>query len=183
MKAKSFLLMLTIVLSTTSCTTHFFNEPQPVNTKNSKRMPRELAGEWRNDEDKEIHHIDKTTWTKTKFDSLGNITGKEVTSLSDSLIIKRVKRNYFINKLEENGFWVVYLGKKSNKHFLIKGIGKADSLAIKTILKLTPDSIADDHEYYYNNAKIDKKQMLDFVENGGFTDTLFVFDLEKRTID
>lgn len=173
-------LLLGVVLS--SCLTHFFSVPQPVDVKNSKQMPKEIMGEWKKEGENEVHIIDKTSWTNITTDSLGNSITKIEHRLCDSLVVKRAGKKYFINTLEENGYWILYLGYKDNNRFFVKGLGEADTLTLKTVLKFTPDSVASGNELYYKQINLTRKQLEKLVKNGGFADTLIVFDIKSRTI-
>ncbi len=172
--------LLGVILS--SCLTHFFAVPQPVDVKNSKQMPKEILGKWTKDNENEIHIIDKNSWTNITTDSLGNTTTKVEHRLCDSLVIKRAGKRYFINTLEDNGYWIVYLGYKDKNQFIVKGLGEADTLTLKSVLNLTPDSVASGNELYYNRRNLTRKQLEKLIEKGGFADTLIVFDIKSRTI-
>lgn len=176
------IVMVCALAIATSCTTHYFPEPQPIDAKSINEMPKSIIGQWDKPEENEIHIIDKTSWISISTDSLGNQTTKREYVISDSLIVKKVDKFYFINMLEDDSYWQVFLGFKEGNSFLIKGLGSADTLTLKSSLGLTPDSTAESNELYYKQ-NLSKKQMKKLVKDGGFADTLMVFDLKSRTLD
>ena len=175
------IVMVCALAIATSSTTHYFPEPQPIDAKSINEMPKSIIGQWDKPEENEIHIIDKTSWISISTDSLGNQTTKREYVISDSLIVKKVDKFYFINMLEDDSYWQVFLGFKEGNSFLIKGLGSADTLTLKSSLGLTPDSTAESNELYYKQ-NLSKKQMKKLVKDGGFADTLMVFDLKNRTL-
>jgi hypothetical protein len=145
-------------------------------------MPKPIIGEWKSLEKEETHIIDNIKWISSSTDSLGNLTTRVEHCISDSLIIKKVGKLYFINTREDHNFWAVYLGQKNGDIFYIRSLGKADTLTLKTSLGIVPDSTANSNELYYKQS-LTKKQIKKLVEDGGFADTLMIFDLKNRTLD
>jgi len=181
MKRHIVFLAMLIGICNTSCTTHFFTEPQPVGVQSTDKMPEPIMGEWKSLDMNETHIIDKNRWIRKSADSLGIVTTKVEQCISDSLIIKKVGKLYFVNTLEDGNLWTVYLGQSSGNFFYIKGLGEADTLILKTSLGIVPDSTANSTELYYKQ-NLTKKQIKKLVKNGGFADTLMVFDLKNRTL-
>jgi hypothetical protein len=142
-------------------------------------LPKPILGVWHSDG--ETHIIDREKWIKQTLDSAGNTETKVEYELSNGLIIRKVGENHFINTLEENGYWSLYLGIKQKNYFYIRGLKGADSLLFMNTLGLTPTKSEEKDEFYYNTP-ISKKQMKMFINNGGFADTIIVFDLKNRTI-
>jgi len=175
---------ITLALSTavlvllSSCITLYFAVPAPFDAKQTTVLPKPIWGEWK--KDNETHTISGDTWINQWADSTGITFTKLEHKLSDSLIIKKDGKYHYINKLEENGYWTIYLGFKQKNLFLIKSLGDSDTLLLSKIISITPDS-SNTKEFFYRN-QISKKQMRKFIGNGGFTDTLIIFDLKTRTL-
>jgi hypothetical protein len=178
MRKVKFLLLLIAVL-TNSCLTFYFEHPIPVDVKNTKRMPRALKGEWKTEEG--LLTINNTQWISIITDSNGVVTRKVEYELSDSLILRKYKKNYFFNQLAENGYWNLYLGFETGTHFVIKRLGDDDTLTFKTTLGLLADSTT--NEALYFQQPITKRQIIKFIDGGGFSDTLFLFDLKNRVME
>jgi hypothetical protein len=180
MKKTYLIFVILLSLACSSCLTHFFSQPQPVDAKQMSTMPKPIIGQWY--KANEVHTISADVWVSETIDSLSNTILKTEYHLSDSLILKRSGKHYFINNLEENGHWTLYLGIKSNNKFLIKSLGDDDTLTLKKSLNITPDSTANEKELYYNSG-LTKRQLKRFVKDGGFSDTLIVFNLKTRIIE
>ncbi|HPE19653.1 MAG TPA: hypothetical protein PLM76_13530, partial [Tenuifilaceae bacterium] len=142
-------------------------------------MPKEIQGNWTSNDGEDIV-IDKTCWTLNSVDSTGEKQSTIEFIIPDSLTVKRWRKSYYFNKLESNGYWTVYYGQKEGEFFYIKGLGDDDTLAFKQILNLEPTRIEKTSRYY--SAPLKKKQLKKFASNGGFCDTLMVFDLKKREL-
>jgi hypothetical protein len=179
MKKFNVILIIIIAIAMSSCLTHYFAEPIPIDVQDYPSIPEPMLGVW-NAED-ETHTIYEDRWISEKIDSLGNKITKTEYELSDSLIVKRSGNNFFFNSLEENGYWTVYLGYNQNEYFFIKSLGATDTLTFVNSIGLEPDSTNKSKERYYNTP-IPESKILKFINDGGFSDTLFVFDLKKRTI-
>ena len=165
-----------------SCTTHYFPEPQPIDAKSINEMPKPIIGQWDKPDEGETHFINKTSWVSISTDSLGNRTTKREYTISDSLIVKKVDKFYFINMLEDNNYWMVMLGHQEGNNFYIKGLGDEDTLTLKSSLGITPDSTTESNDLFYRQS-LTKNQMKKLVKDGGFADTLMVFDLTNKTIN
>jgi hypothetical protein len=177
-KSKLFAASLLVIIIS-SCVSHFFSEPVPTDVKNYNSLPKPMFGVWQNEG--ETHIIDKEKWIKQTQDSMGNTISEVEYKLSDSLAIRKVGKNHFINVLEENGYWSLYLGFKQKDYFYIRGLGAADTLIFMNALGLTPSKSESQDDYFYNSP-ITKKQMETFIKNGGFADTVIVFDIKNRTV-
>jgi hypothetical protein len=161
-----------------SCITLYFAEPVPFNAKQVNTLPKPIWGEWK--KENETHIISRDKWINHWVDSTGKTFTKIEHKLSDSLIIKKDGKYHYINKLEENGYYTIYLGLKQKNLFIIKSLGDTDTLLLSKTISITPDS-STAKEYFYR-APISKKQMRTFIKRGGFTDTLLIFDLKTRTL-
>lgn len=167
------------VVFLSSCISYYFEHPVPYDAKTVNEMPKILIGEWQGDGGKLI--VNNNQWISVETDSNGITVSKIEYALSDSLIIKRDDKRYFFNELNSNGFWSVYLGCQSDNLFLIKRLAKADSLIFKNSIGLLPDSVSGNDFYY--GGKLTKQAMQKFVDDGGFSDTLFKFNLKTRTVN
>ncbi|HOP04696.1 MAG TPA: hypothetical protein PL017_09635 [Tenuifilaceae bacterium] len=179
MKRRRFILHLLSIFILASCVTHYFDRPIPVDVRNYNQMPKEIQGNWTSNDGEDIV-IDKTCWTLNSVDSTGEKQSTIEFIIPDSLTVKRWRKSYYFNKLESNGYWTVYYGQKEGEFFYIKGLGDDDTLAFKQILNLEPTRIEKTSRYY--SAPLKKKQLKKFASNGGFCDTLMVFDLKKREL-
>jgi hypothetical protein len=163
----------------TSCLAYYFQNPVPVDARNYKSMPKHILGEWIIEDGKLA--IDKEKWVSIITDSNGVVNKKVEYVLSDSLVIKKYKQYFFINQLDKNGFWTLYVGHRVDKSFLIKRLGAADSLKFETVLGILPDSTSGKSLFYCKPIK--KKQIKKVIDNDGFSDTLFRFDLKTRKMN
>lgn len=180
MKKVSSILVAIIAISLSSCVTHYFAEPVPVDAKDYSSMPQSIQGRWT--AENETHTINKQKWISERVDSLGNKTTKIEYEISDSLIVRKSDDYYFFNNLHRNGYWTVYLGYKQSNYFFIKGLGDADTLTLVNSVGLVPDSINDANERYLNTP-FTNELMMKFIKDGGFVDTLIIFDIDNRTIE
>lgn len=180
MKKVSPILVAIMVIALSSCVTHYFSEPVPVDAKDYPSIPKPMRGVWTAED--ETHTINKDKWISEKVDSLGTKTTEIEYELSDSLTVKKSNDYYFFNSLNSNGYWAVYLGCKHKNYFYIKGLGAADTLTLANSIGLIPDSTNKANERYFNTPFTDE-QMKKFINDGGFADTLIIFDLDNRTIE
>jgi hypothetical protein len=180
MKPKISIIILSIfLLIAPSCISLFFIEPVPSDVKNYNSIPKPLWGEWTKED--ETHIINQSIWIKQRTDSTGLTKTNIEFELSDSLIIRKVGKYHFINTLEENGYWCLYLGFKEKDLFFIRALSAEDTLIFGNSLDIIADKTGDKNDYFYNKP-ITKKQMKKFIKNGGFTDTLIVFDIRNRKV-
>lgn len=178
MKRTLYVSLVVLLAAMSSCITFYFEKPLPIDAKQCKSMPRALRGKWTGKEG--LLTIDKTKWVSQSTDSLGVTTTKVEFELSDSLIMKKYKQYYFFNTLNTNTYWNVYVGYKIDSLFIIKRLAKEDSLLLKTNLDILPDSASQSNLFY--RTPINKKQLVKYIEHGGFTDTLFLFDIKNREL-
>lgn len=179
MKKINTILIAILAISLSSCLTHYFADPVPIDAKDCTSIPEPMQGVWTAKD--ETHTIYKEKWISERIDSLGVKTTKTEYELSDSLIVKKLDNYYFFNNLDKNGYWIVYLGFKQNNNFFIKGLGTADTLTLANSIGFTPDSTNKAKERYFN-APFTNKLMKKFINDGGFADTLIVFDIDTRTL-
>ena len=163
----------------TSCVTHYFDRPVPVDARSYNKMPTEIRGKWKSNDGEDIV-IDKACWTLNSVDSTGITESTIEFIIPDSLTVKRWRKSYYFNKLESNGYWTLYVGQKKGDFFYIKGLGDDDTLSFKMFLNVEPNKIEKSSRYY--SVPLNKKQLKEFVSRGGFCDTLMVFDLKKREL-
>lgn len=178
MKKSLYFSFMVLVTFLCSCVTFYFEKPLPIDAKQCKSMPRALRGKWTGKEG--MLTIDKTKWVSQSTDSLGATTSKVEFELSDSLIMKKYKHYYFFNTLNTNSYWNVYVGYKIDNFFIIKRLAKDDSLSLNANLGILPDSVSQSNLFY--RTPINKKQLVNFIKQGGFTDTLFLFDIKNREL-
>ncbi len=178
MKKYLYFTLMAIVIAMSSCITFYFEKPLPIDAKQCKSMPRALRGKWTGSEGSLT--IDKTKWVSQSTDSLGVTTTKVEFELSDSLILKKYKQYFFFNTLNTNSYWNVYVGYKIDNFYIIKRLAKDDSLSLQTNLGILPDSVSQSDLFY--RTPINKKQLVKYIEQGGFTDTLFLFDVKKKLL-
>lgn len=179
MKKNNIILLALMGIVMSSCLTHYFAEPIPTDGQRYPSIPEPMLGVWAADD--ETHTIDKTTWISERIDSLGNVITKKEYELSDSLVVIKTGDFFFFNSLEQNGFWTVYLGFKKNDFFFVKGLGASDTLTFETSIGLKPDSVNNEKEFYYNTP-ITSGTIKKFINDGGFADTMFIFDIKQRII-
>ena len=179
MKKSTLTLVLILAIVLPSCVTHYFAEPVPSDAKEYRYVPKTMRGAWTADD--EQHTITKDKWISEKTDSLGNKTVTIEFELSDSLLVRRLNGYYFFNCLEKNGYWSVYIGVKQEGHFFIRGLDDDDTITLASSIEMLPDSICDDNKHYFNTP-FTKKLMKKFIADGGFVDTLIVFNVDNRTL-
>lgn len=179
MKKPIVALLITFILSLTSCLTFYFIEPIPVDAKDYNSLPKEIFGIWQ--ADNETHTIDRNKWISEKIDSLGNPILEIEFELSDSLVIKKSGKHYYFNTLEKNGHWTLYYGYKDKNYFFVKGLNNSDTITFVNSIGVLPDSIQQNKALFYN-TRLSSKQMKKFVEEGGFADTIFLLDIKNRII-
>jgi len=176
--AKRLLWGLLIIAGMQSCVTFYFAQPLPSDAKTAKYMPRSIRGQWIGSEG--TLTINKTQWVSHSSDSNGRVTLKVEYHLCDSLIVKQYKGYYFFNTLNNNGYWNVYAGSKKKGKFVITQLTRGDSLLFQKTLGLLPDSTYQNNLFF--RKPIGKRELVKYLNRGGFTDTLFVFDLKERTV-
>ena len=161
-----------------SCVTHYFTQPLPIDAETVNVMPSPILGKWVSGEEEVI--IDKTSWTLNTIDSTGAKTSKLEFVIPDSLVVKKWRKNHYFNIAENDGYWTLYLGYKHKNLFYVKGLGGQDTLTLKNVLQIVPDTINKTQLFY--STPISKRQLRKFANKGGFCDTIMVFDLKNRTI-
>lgn len=174
------MLILAVVLSAllASCVTHYFSQPLPVDATTVNVLPKDIHGSWISGEEEVV--IDKTSWTLNSVDSTGNKKSKLEFAIPDSLVVKKWRNYHFFNIAETDGYWTLYLGYKHKNFYYIKGLGDKDTLKFREVLKIQPQRINKTQRFY--NSPITKKQLRKLFRNGGFCDTVMMFDLKKRVL-
>lgn len=171
-----FLIIFSTLLA--SCVTHYFTQPLPVDATSVNEMPSAIYGKWISGDEEII--IDKTSWTLNSVDSTGSKTSKLEFAIPDSLIVKKWRKYHYFNIAEKDGYWTLYLGFKHKNFYYVKGLGGNDTLTIKNVLQIEPDTVNKTQRFY--NTPISKKQLRRFANKGGFCDTIMVFDTKNRTL-
>ena len=100
-----FNILTVLCLIATSCTIVYFDQPQPVGKKNMNAFPKNILGSYKTiSEEDTILRIEKN-YILAYFDEGKNLKF----SMSDNLIARRYKGDYYINILDkESSYWNVY---------------------------------------------------------------------------
>jgi hypothetical protein len=129
-KCASILLIIIIC----SCSNALFDQPQPVNTKNLKKIPKELHGIWNNDSDTII--IDKSSYTHIVVYE-DHITKAEVDTSRD---VKMVKDELFLTNEDTNIKDFNYILKNDTFFYTTRSIGNLFSLSDSVLLRKTKET-------------------------------------------
>ncbi len=178
---KKFLIpLMACALLLTSCVSFHFPEPLPVGGTDNKTAPKALQGVWKLKDG--TLTVDAKTWVIEKIDSLNNRKVDTLFNVDQGIQIKEWNGYYFFNINENNGWWTVFLGYQKNRHFFIKALGTPDIDILSNSIGLSPDSTRGTEEYYYKTP-LTTKQMDRFIKDGGFTVTLYHFNMENFTLE
>lgn len=114
----AFILLLTIVCS---CSNAYFDQPQPVNARNLKKIPKELRGIWTGSDDSKICDsiiIDKTSYIHIQhYDEIISKTEME-TSQEYKIVNDKIHyKNKDDDEMYKNGFDYIF----KNDTFFMKG--------------------------------------------------------------
>tara|TARA_B110000438_G_C15605478_1_gene559928 strand:- start:99 stop:770 length:672 start_codon:yes stop_codon:yes gene_type:complete len=205
---------LVILLILGSCDVHYFNEPQPIDSKNIYTIPKKYRGIWIIDDlqaqkieiEKNFYSIIENSQIikelKTELDIdtstyfIGNkiyhsdnnipTRGFEYDIKNDSVVFEYLEinhidfgQNIFLRKFtygyllnekqkETESWWNIrFIDTRNNEGLIIREIGKEDIDKSDNISILHEDF----HEYLV--ANLTKQDLQNFIDNGGFSDTLF----------
>jgi hypothetical protein len=132
---KKLILYLGILLTVSSCGPFiFFEQPQPASSEMENIFPKALQGIYNDDANNVPLIINELTceYGNDTFDMW-----KEKGQLSDSLILKKNKSYYFLNLLEERGWYVMVISIQNFDKLEIYFIGGDDeAVAVEEIEKL-----------------------------------------------
>ncbi len=157
-----FLLLISLLAS---CTSILYQSPQPVNKKALEQFPKKYRGIYAFEDDdspgmmivgKRIFHLNAES----------NSIGDETYYLSDSLVIKKGMGYLFLNFLDKDDLWELYVVKrmKGGQLILLDEVS-SDEKTIKTIQGITPlKTIRNENEdvdyYLLNPSKKELKTLL-----------------------
>ncbi len=112
------LALLLIVAVFASCTSVYFEVPQPKGGEIQNQIPKEIQGTWIKKFDTCYIFAKGYTDVNTSLDSAGKVTGvkRNTQFLSDSMLINKAGKYYVVNFLGDdgNGWQVVIIEKKEN---------------------------------------------------------------------
>lgn len=177
----------------TSCTTIYFEEPQPKGGKNLKSIPEKFHGEYRLSEEQDLY-VNEFNYVVKSFESkkisieeihsnenikitdslvfdndlkmgIGlpykrindsifyNLLTIDTIFLSDSVILRKLKRNYVLNQTDSSGYWnVMLIEKDKSGDLLISSVGLFDDSEREESM-LKPEV---DLEYFFDVTKFKK---------------------------
>jgi hypothetical protein len=218
--------MICFVFILSSCTSIYFESPQPLDSKDLKKFPKELRGFWLDGLDtvsvkkdqlitikNEIKKISRTELETSNVLIMKNNQIFELNSnslkgyrcsilgdtilyskrlidkinIGDSLKLRSSAKYYFLNRLNENGWWEVTLVHQSDKNTMLlkypnkdefELASKISSFALtKFIESDNPDGTVSmtNHHGKYWRGNFTSKEIIQFINEGGFSDTLQVF--------
>ncbi|WP_242156305.1 hypothetical protein [Aestuariivivens sediminis] len=228
------LIVGSLLLSMMSCTSVSFNQPQPVDSKNLKRIPKKLRGTWVQKMDtiiigkrfyqKTDWHIDTISRAEIEADTSLEIRGQriyvnhedalkgfEFTVLQDSLIVKvpdrfeftlgdsaqlrRISKRYAIINLKKDSIWwdvhlveyknnggiIVRHPKKEELHLLESLLNRTDIDLIMAKKDTNNKNTAESHKYW--DVGLTSRQLMDFINQGGFSGTSLVLEPHEKISD
>ncbi|MCP4120366.1 MAG: hypothetical protein GY751_01285 [Bacteroidetes bacterium] len=224
MKYKYLTVCLILSLLITSCVSIYFNQPQPVETKNLKKAPKSIRGVWLDELDTTV--IDKKTYyhvewyldtiSKTTVDTTTSLeirnnmiydieddplTGYAFTdygdriiikvpdrmefTLSDSSILRMVSRSYYsFNARKDMIWWEVFLVQKMEDGSINIRYPSSNELSILESMDAgeeketqnSEDTFLSSEFQKFWEADLTRQLMIEFIELGGFSDTVLVLD-------
>ena len=208
-----------------SCTSVSFDQPQPIDAKNCKKIPKKFRGTWVSNDDTTI--IGKTFFRKIdwNFETLSkaeldtnkslvirgkfiydleddSLKGYEYTVMDDSLIVKipdrfeftlgnsaqlrSVSKKYLtLNLKQDSIWWNVYLVEKKNDGRIVIRSSKQQDLSIlESILNTNEieitspdkDELETSEFQKFWSVELSSKQIIEFINEGGFSDTALVLE-------
>lgn len=172
--------ILFLLLSIYSCNVVYFDKPQPIDKKDIKKFPKQFLSEVSFDGAKLL--IEKT--------QLVLIDDEEIQSkiLSDSFKLRKSGKNYFINAMDENGWWrVFYVSKKTGRELGVYVINPDDMFLLdkSTLLKEVDSETLEGYEdVAFVEGELweggfSSKEINDFIVKGGFSDTLTIIPADS----
>ncbi|WP_157515072.1 hypothetical protein [Gaetbulibacter saemankumensis] len=223
-----FLLFGCLFFSVISCTSVYFNQPQPIDSKNLNRIPKKFRGTWVQKNDTIIigkRFYQKTGWyfntiSKVEIDTNKSLQirgqriydleepsskGFEFTAVNDSLIIRHAERfkftlgdsaqlrsvskKYSIINLKKDSIWwdVFLIERKDNGEIIVKNTKKDELKILEALLNTNEIEIAaKDKKTTLESRKnwnvgLTSKQMIKFINMGGFSETTLVLKPDEKT--
>lgn len=227
------IICLSTTLLTVSCVSIYFNKPQPIDSKNIKKFPKNMRGTWVSDGDTVT--VRKKTFRKVEW-AYESISRAEIDS-NESLIIKnnqlfdlesdsskgyyykvhddsflvyipqiieykldekvlfrRVPEKYYTLNVNVDSIWwdVFLIERLGNGTVVVRYPQKKELDILETILgnedleivitHYVEDEFTTSEFQKFWNVGLTSKQLLEFVDKGGFSDTTLVLD-PKNKID
>ncbi len=182
------LMFLLITAAFTSCTSVYFEVPQPKGGEKQAEIPKELQGMWIKKTDTCFVFAKGYADANAKFDSTGQVVigvKKETNLLSDKMILNKAGQYYVANFLSDdgNGYQVVIIEKKengeihwyypatppffgSNKDLVVKKVvrsKKKKTFTNKSLLKVEGEHI--DKVFYSGQFSIEDIKKVTIKEN------------------
>ena len=169
---KKVFIYLGLLAAISSCLPVYFEQPQPAGIEAEKIFPEKLQGTYFNEGFKDILIIEELRYG---FGHEGN-TFKEEGQLSDSLILKKYKKNYFLNYKKDSLWNVRVISKKKNFKLSNLTMPEESQAKVKKLKLITPvkeiyDSTGEISSYIINPTKKELEKMLRedmFHELGAF---------------
>ena len=163
---KKVFIYLGLLAAISSCLPVYFEQPQPAGIEAEKIFPKKLQGVYFEEGNDITIKIDELTFEYGNEDTILN-RGQ----LSDSLILKKYKKYFFLN-LKNDDLWSVYVVSKKNDIKLLcltipdlpeenqRKEKKLEKLGKITVVKEIPDSDGDVHGYAINPTKKELETLL-----------------------
>ncbi len=126
-------LFLIVSFFLTSCTSIYFKNQQPKNSRNLSSFPLEMRGMYASSDLDTLIIVADGFYLASMQDTK---TKNEFMALSDSLILRKGISGYFLN-MKNNEYWHVFHTKIIGKHLSVKMITPDDSLAIAKLNNIT----------------------------------------------
>ena len=139
-------MILFMFMSMTSCVEVFYEQAQPAGVKAKKQFPKSLQGMYIVDE--------KDTMLITQFE-IKEKNGKQEEDmvLSSDLVLKKYKKNHYLNRRNEDGLWevgVINVEKDGKLNIRYIDGGKKEKLeGLKQLVKTTTILNDEGKEDYY----------------------------------
>lgn len=105
---------------------------------------------------------------------------EDIWTLNDSNLLRPVKHYYILNVKDDNGYWYMGMFKKTKKNTIEFRInsGKYNVEILESILNVKSE-LLDDNIHLFR-SDITQKNMLKYIKNGGFSDTVFILTPEME---
>jgi len=220
MRYKYLFLLLSVVL--VSCKIYYFNEPQPVDSKNIYKVPKKIIGFWEIKDPDEVfgsinigkdfyHRITETQEkiTKSEFDLDSNtyiidnkfyfkedgslkggfnyrlnndtinidVVENELVEFGKKAFLRKIDYGYILNITHEHMFnwWEIkFVDTRDKEKLVIYGIDEKDIQNFPTHQLLSKEF----NEYII--AKWSHKQVIEFIDKGGFSSTLLELEYAEK---
>jgi len=160
-KAFGFLLVVCILLSFTSCSTIYFDVPQPKNAKNLKVIPELLQGTWKSDSHSLLINDTSFCFKKIKNDTL---VSEIYYILSDSMNI-RMAKELFVANVKQNDWWQLFILKimEDDKiYFYYPSLDQIKKIKKIEFVKTSKESVGGTKLFY--RAKLKSKDIGNIID-------------------